>query len=353
MKLGIIGLPQSGKTTLFNAVSGQDEAVGDYSRAVHKAVIKVPDQRLENLYEIFDPPPKKMTYAEIEFLDAAGFTGEGKKGKSESEIMHDLRLMDAYVVVVDDYAPGATPEKDYQDLVDEMKLSDLMMIESNVDKLERAIKLTGKTDRARELEVLKKCREALDQEQLLSEIGLTDEEEKAVRGYSFMSLKPQLLTFNISEDKLADHAAIFAGYEKYRIPGIRDISVICGKIEMELAALPDEDREAFLKDLNIEKPAVDKFIQRSYGLLGLISFFTIGPPECRAWTIKKDSTAPQAAGAVHTDFERGFIRAEVAAYEDYVKYKTLPALKSAAKLHVEGKDYVVQDGDVILFRFNV
>nr|MBN2276891.1 redox-regulated ATPase YchF [candidate division Zixibacteria bacterium] len=353
MKLGIIGLPQSGKTTLFNAVSGQNEAVGDYSRAVHRAIIKVPDPRLENLFGIFDPPPKKLTHAEIEFLDAAGFTGEGRKGKSESEIMHDLRLMDAYVVVVDDFNPGATAEQDYKALLDEMILGDLMMIENNVDKLERAIKLTGKTERARELEILKKCREALDRETLLSEIGLSDEDKKIIRGYSFMTLKPQLLTFNISEEKLADHAALFRGYEKYRKDSVRDISVICGKIEMELAALAEEDRAAFLKDLGIEKPAVDKFIQRSYSLLGLISFFTIGPPECRAWTIRRGYTAPQAAGAVHTDFERGFIRAEVASYDDYIQYRTLAALKAAARLNVEGKDYVVQDGDVILFRFNI
>ena len=351
MKLGIIGLPQSGKTTLFNAASGQQEAVGDYSQASHRAVIKVPDRRLDVLSEIHQP--KKITYAEIEFLDAPGFTGKGKKGKSELEIMHDLRLMDAVVIVIDAYSADAKPEQDLQALEDEMILSDLMIIENNIDKLDRTIQLTGHRERARELEILRRCQEALNDEKMLIGIGLTDDDKREIRGYSFLTLKPQLIVFNISEDKLPEYSSIYAGYEKYCQEGMRDISVICGKIEMELSALSDEDRAEFLKELNIERPVVDKFIRKSFGLLGLITFFTIGPPEGRAWMLKKGSTAPKAAGTVHTDFERGFIRAEVASYEDYAEYKTLPALKAAAKLHVEGKNYVVHDGDVILFLFNV
>ena len=351
MKLGIVGLPQSGKTTLFNAVSGQQEAVGDYSQAAHRAVIKVPDDRLDNLAAVIEP--KKVTHAEIEFLDAPGFTGKGKKAKSELEIMHDLRLMEAFVIVVDDFGPEARAESDFQNIIDEMILSDLMIIENNIDKLERTLKLTGKQERALELEILKRCQDALNGGKLISEIRLTDDEEKAVRGYSFLTLKPHLVAFNISEEKLKSQKEIYATYEKYRREGIRDISVICGKIEMEIATLPEADRKDFLKELNIERPAMENFIQESYSLLGLISFFTVGPPECRAWTIKRGLTAPKAAGTVHTDFEHGFIRAEVASYEDYVTYKTLPALKAAARLHIEGKDYVVQDGDVILFRFNI
>ncbi|PKK83472.1 MAG: redox-regulated ATPase YchF [candidate division Zixibacteria bacterium HGW-Zixibacteria-1] len=351
MKLGIVGLPQSGKTTLFNAASGQQEAVGDYSQASHRAVIKVPDRRLAELSDIHQP--KKITYAEIEFLDAPGFTGKGKKGRGDLEILHDLRLVDAIVIVVDNFSPGSHPEQDLQALNDEMVLSDLMIIEHNIEKLARTIKLTGHQERARELEVLQRCHEALNNDKLLIEIGLSEEDKKEVRGYSFLTLKPQLITFNIAEEMLPDYAALYAGYEKFCREGMRDISVICGKIEMELAVLSDEDRQAFLKELNIEKPVVDKFIRKSFKLLGLITFFTVGPPECRAWTLRKGSPAPKAAGTVHTDFERGFIRAEVATYDDYMIYKTLPALKAAAKLHVEGKDYVVQDGDVILFRFNI
>jgi GTP-binding protein YchF len=351
MKLGIIGLPQSGKTTLFNAASGLDEPVGDYSRAVHQGVIKVPDKRLDDLATIFKP--KKITHAEIEFLDAGGFGESKKKAKGEHDIIHDLRMMDALIVVVDDFNDGADPEADYQKVLNELAFADLVLIENNVDKLDRMIKLTGKHERAKELEVLKKCLEALNNETLLFDIGLTDDEKQAIAIYSFLTLKPQLLTFNISEDKLPRHAEIFDGYKKYVKANVRDISVICGKIEMELTSLSEEDRKEFLKELNIADPVIEKFIRRSYGLLGLISFFTVGGPDCHAWTIKKGTTARKAAGVIHTDFERGFIRAEVASYEDYMQYKKIPELKAAARLHVEGKDYIVQDGDVILFLFNV
>jgi len=351
MKLGIIGLPQSGKTTLFNAASGLEEPVGDFSRAVHRAVIKVPDERLDNLAPLFQP--KKISHAEIEFLDAGGFSEGKKKVKGEHNIIHDLRLTDALVIVIDDFSPDSKPEQDLQNVLSELVFADLTLIENNIDKLEREIKLTGKLERAGEVEALKKCLVALNDDKLLFEIGLSENELKAISVYSFLTLKPQLLSFNISEDKLSHHAKIYDEYSKYRQNSVRNISVICGKIEMELASLSEEDRDEFLKELNIEKPVIEKFIQRSYGLLGLISFFTVGKPECRAWTIKKGTVARKAAGVIHTDFERGFIRAEVASYEDYLQYKKLSELKAAAKLHVEGKDYIVRDGDVILFLFNV
>ncbi len=351
MKLGIIGLPQSGKTTIFNALSGLQESVGDYSQAVHRAVIKVPDERLDNLAELFQP--KKTTHAEIEFLDAAGFTGRGKKETMKADVFHDLRLMDAIVIVVDDFSPDAKPESDFQSIIYELILADLVLIENNVTKMGRAIKLTGNRERAQELDILQRCQESLNNEKLISEMGLTDDEKKIVRGYAFLTLKPQLITFNISESKLSLYEELFDKYSKYKEEGRRDIAVICGKIEMELAQLDYDDKMEFLRELNIAKPVIEKFIQRSYALLGLISFFTVGPPECRAWTLKKGLTAPKAAGTVHTDFERGFIRAEVASYEDYMIFEKLPALKAAAKVHVEGKEYVIKDGDVILFLFNV
>lgn len=350
MKLGIIGLPQSGKTTLFNAVSGKQEAVGDYSRAVHRSIIKVPDNRLLELSTLFDP--KKITHAEIEFLDAAGFSGKGKKSTG-SEINPELRMMDAIVVVVDQFSPNATPDADMKSLLDEMAIADMIVAENNITKMEHAIKVTGKKEREKELEIVRRCHTALNEEKMLSDIGLTDEEIKVIRGYALLTLKPMLLVFNISEDLLAKYDEIYDGYKKYCQEGIRDISVICGNIEMEIITLPEEDRRLFLEELGIQRPAVENFIQKSYALLGLISFFTIGEPECRAWTLRKGSSAPQAAGTVHTDFERGFIRAEIASYEDYMEYKTLPALKSAAKLHVEGKEYIIKDGDCILFRFNI
>jgi len=351
MKLGIIGLPQSGKTTLFNAVSGHMEAVGDYSRAVHKAVIKVPDQRLKDLAGLVDPA--KITHAEIEFLDAAGFSGKGKEFKGDLEITQELKLMDALVVVVDLFNPDANPERDLKVLQDEMILADMAVLEHNIGKIQHNIKLTGRQERAQELEILKRCQDVLNKEGVIAELKFGEEELRIIRGYTFLTQKPQLVVFNISEEKLPETENMQKKFSRYFREGFGEIAIICGKIEMELAQLKDDERQDFLKELNIDQPAVAKFIRQSYHLLGLISFFTIGPPEARAWTIRKGSTAPKAAGAVHTDFERGFIRAEVASYEDYMKHKTLPALKSAAKLHIEGKEYIVQDGDVILFRFNI
>ena len=350
MKLGILGLPQSGKTSLFNAASGNAVEVGDFSQKEHRAIIKVPDSRLDDLTTLVTT--KKVTYAEIEFLDAAAFTGKGKQSGNIS-IPNELRLMDAFVLVLDAFSGERDPEKDLQTITDEMILADMAVVENNVEKLSRLIKVTGKKERARELELLEKCRDALNEERMVSELDFSDEDWKILRGYAFLSQKPQLLAFNISEDKLPETDKLYDDFSKYRVEGKRDIVVVCASIEMELASLASEDRKAFLDDLGIAKPVIDKVIQRSYSLLGLISFFTIGEPECRAWTIKKGSPAPKAAGAIHTDFERGFIKAEVATYDDYMVHKTLPALKAAAKLHIEGKDYVVQDGDVILFRFNV
>ncbi len=344
-------MPQSGKTSLFNAASGMAVEVGDFSQKEHRAIIKVPDSRLDNLVTIV--ATRKKTYAEIEFLDAVAFTGKGKQSGGDLSIPAELRLMDAFIIVLDNFSGERNPEKDLQTIVEEMILADLAIVENNIEKIARLIKVTGKRERARELELLEKCRDTLNEEKMVGELDLSDEDWKTLRGYAFLTQKPQLLVFNISEDKLADFDKLYSYYSKYKAEGRRDIAVVCARIEMELAALPPDDRRAFLDDLGIEKPVIDKVIQRSYTLLGLISFFTVGEPECRAWTIKKGSPAPKAAGAIHTDFERGFIKAEVATYDDYMIYKTLPALKAAAKLHIEGKDYIVQDGDVILFRFNV
>jgi len=351
MKLGIIGKPQAGKTTVFNAASGQQEAVGDYSQASHRAIVKVPDKRLDVLAEIEDP--KKITPAEIEFLDAPGFSGKGKDAGGELEINPEVRQMEALLVVIDAFSPDANPGRDIQDMIDEMILSDQAIVESNIDKKSRKMKLTGDKTAAREIELLEKCRAHLDSEKPLIELGLAEDEEKALRGYTFLSLKPLLIVLNIAEDKLDRAEAIAGKYQSFVSAGKRDIAVMCGSIEMELVTLDESDRQAFLDDLGITTPAIEQVIQKSYSLLGLISFLTAGKPEVRAWTIRAGTGAQKAAGVIHSDIERGFIRAEVTAYDDYVTYKTAAALKAAGKTRLEGKEYVVQDGDVILFRFNV
>ncbi|UCG60290.1 MAG: redox-regulated ATPase YchF [Candidatus Zixiibacteriota bacterium] len=350
MKLGIIGKPQSGKTTVFNAASGHQESVGDYSQAVHRAVIRVPDERVDTLARLLSP--QKVVYAEIEFLDAPGFTGKGKDA-SAPEISPDLKLMDALVPVLDCFSPNPNPAKDVRDLLDEMILADQVIVESNIEKKSRKIKLTGDKAGAKELELLESCRAALDDGKLLIDLDFREDQDKILRGYTFLTRKPLLLVMNIAENDIEKGDLCIEQIARFIVPGECDAAVLFGKMEMELLALEPGDREIFMKDLGISSPAVVKVIRKSYSLLGLISFITVAGPEVRAWTIRNGTVAQKAAGTVHTDMERGFIRAEVIKYDDFVKYETLAAIKAAGKAHLEGKDYIVQDGDVIQFRFNI
>ncbi|MEW6411755.1 MAG: DUF933 domain-containing protein [Candidatus Zixiibacteriota bacterium] len=350
MKLGIIGKPQSGKTTVFNAASGHQETVGDFSQALHRAVIKVPDERIDKIAAIIKP--QKKTYAEIEFLDAPGFTGKGKESGAP-EISSELRLMDALILVIDKFSNDSDPIRDIRDLLDEMILADQVVVENNIDKKSRKIRLTGDKAGQREIELLEQCRAALDEGKLLIDLDLAGDDEKMLRGYTFLTQKPLLIVLNVSEADIGKGQQFRQELSEFVSAGKRDIAALCGKIEMELVPLDSEERRMFMEELGIKSPAVEKVIQMSYDLLGLISFITAGPPDVRAWTIRKGTNAQKAAGAVHTDMERGFIRAEVVKYDDYIQYETLANARSAGKAHLEGKEYIVGDGDVILFRFNV
>ena len=350
MKLGIIGKPQSGKTTVFNAASGRQEAVGDFSQSAHRAVIKVPDERVIKLAELIKP--QRVVHAEIEFLDVPGFTGKGKQSTG-FDISPELRQTDALIVVVGDFSENSQPTRDIQDLIDEMILADQVVVETNIDKKSKKIKLTGDKSESRELELLKKTLEVLQQEKPLIDLDLSEDDVKLLRGYMFLTQKPLLIVVNIGENDLPNTEEIHGKYTHLVAPGKRELAVLSGKIEMELASLEKEEQKAFLDDLGITTPAVEQVIQKSYCLLGLISFITVEGPEVRAWPVKKGTVARKAAGVVHSDIERGFIRAEVTRYEEYIAYETPAALKAAGKARLEGKEYVVQDGDVITFRFNV
>ena len=350
MKLGIIGKPQSGKTTVFNAACQMQVAVGDYSQAVHRSIIKVPDKRVIALAELVNP--KKLTYAEMEILDAPGFSGKGKEAAG-IEISEDLKKMEALMAVIDGFSPDCKPEKDIQDLIDEMIIHDQTVVESNITKKEKKMKQAGDKTVITEINLLKRCLAQLETERPLIELDLSDDELKLIRGYMFMSLKPMLIVLNISEDDIPKSEEIYAGLSKFVSDSKRELAVMCGKIEMELVGLEEEELKEFLKDLGITTSAVDIVIQKAYKLLGLMSFLTAGEPEVRAWTIKRGTNAQKAAGVIHSDIERGFIRAEVTSYDDYIEHKTPAALKAAGKQRLEGKEYRVKDGDVILFRFNV
>ncbi|MEA3297302.1 MAG: DUF933 domain-containing protein, partial [candidate division Zixibacteria bacterium] len=347
MKLGIIGKPQCGKTTVFNAASGQQEAVGDFSRASHRAIIKVHDERVDRLAEIFQP--KKQTYPEIEFLDAPGFVGKGKES-SGLDISNELREMNALIMVIDAFSSEADPARYIQNLSDEMILADQVVVENNIENKSRKKKLTGDKSLERELNLLKRCLAILEEGRSLLYMDQSEEDERLLRNYQFMSLKPTLIVLNIAEEDLSGQDAIYAKYTHLVEPGKRELVTLCGKIQMELATLSSDEQQAFYTELGITGSAMDKVIKKSYALLGLISFLTVGKPDVRAWTIRDGTVAVKAAGVVHSDIERGFIRAEVTRYEDFMEYRIASALKAAGKTRLEGKDYVVRDGDVILFR---
>jgi len=350
MKLGIIGKSQSGKTTLFNAASGHQESVGDFSKTMHRAQIRVPDDRVDTLAELISP--KKITFAQIEFLDAPGVSGGGKETVS-FEISDELRQADAFVMVIDAFSEQGNPEKEMAELLDELILADNVQIETNLERRKRKAKLTGDKSAAQQIGLLEKCLKALNDETSLLDCEFDAEEQKTLRGYQFLSMKPLLIVLNISEDKIGQAESILAQYEKLAKRDKRELAAICGKIEMDLVTLDEDERQAFMSELGISTPAMDVVLQKSYSLLGLISYLTAAEPEVRAWTISRGMTAQRAAGVIHSDIERGFIRAEVTSYDDYISLRTPAAIKAAGKQRLEGKEYIVADGDVILFRFNV
>ncbi len=352
MKIGIIGLPQSGKTTIFKAAAGKAEAVGDYSQASHRAIIKVPDRRLDRLSELLQPP--KTTFAEIDYLDICAFSGKGRHSDTSSiNIPEDLHYADALMVVINCFAPDASPEKDFGLFTEELILSDQIVVERNLEKRQRAAKLAADKEALHETEILQKCLQSLENIMPLSRVEFADNELPHIKNYNFLSLRPLLVVLNIAENDIGRESGWQDRFKQHEVPGTMEFVTICGKIEMELAQLEPEDREEFLKDLGLSRAAMELLIQKSYSLMGLISFFTVAGPEVRAWTVRTGTTARKAAGAVHTDMEKGFIRAEVVKFADFDHYGSMNAAKEAGKYRLEGKEYIVEDGDVIFFRFNV
>jgi len=361
MIVGLIGLGLSGKTTIFNAVTrGNAEVSGFQTQkgAFNRGRVLVPDPRVDWLSTLENS--KKKTFAEVEYIDVAGFSGE-KEASVENEIPQVLRECDALAHVVRGFANdevlhpkgSVNIKRDIETLEEELVFADLLLIEKRIEKVEKQAKLV-KDDKVRhEYEVLKKVKEALETNQALRATDLTADELKAIRGFQFLSLKPLLVVINIGEEDLPRLAELNAEYAALSQRPNTDFAVVCGKIEMELAQLSDDDRQSFMADLGVKESALDLLIKKSYDLLGLISFLTAGEKESRAWTVRKGSTAPTAAGVIHADLERGFIRAEVVHYDDLKRHGSQAEAKKHGLVRLEGKNYIVQDGDVILFRFNV
>lgn len=354
MRLGIIGLPQSGKTTIFNALTRGDQPLtmsgGRFE--VHTAVVDVPDPRVDALSALFKP--RRTIYAKVTYADIAGLEGRGS-GDISGPLLNQLTQMEGFVHVIrcfeDPNVPHplgkVDPLRDLEAIDAEFLLNDLITVERKLERLEEERK-KGARDKqilAREQALFEKLHAALEAEKPLRDVELTPEEEKMLSGFGLLSRKPVLVLFNLGDDQEAPQ--IDYPHQHSAVAAIR------GQLEMEIAQLAPEDAELFMAEYGIEELALSRIIRLSYELLGLISFFTVGEDEVRAWTVRQGATAPEAAGGIHSDMEKGFIRAEVIAYDELLEVGSLAAARAQGKLRLEGKDYVVQDGDILHIRFNV
>src|SRR5215510_12715904 len=351
MKAGIVGLPSVGKTSIFNVLNqGKGVApVGSRRMEPNVGIVKVPDARLDFLSSKFNP--EKTTYATVEFVDVQGLV----RGKGQDMALAPVRTVDALVHVLRVFEDPSVahpdgsvdPERDKRNLDYELMLADIASIEKRMERLEKDLKKIKNTALEKELAYLQRAKQWLESERPLREMEVSDEEKKLVKGFAFLSEKPMLYVDNIGEDQL----------DRLRHPHVEvplragtAQTTICGELEAEMAELPPEELRSFLSDYNLSESGAERLIQTTYRLLGLVSFFTVGEEECRAWTITRGMNAQQAAGVIHTDLADHFIRAEVCHYDDFVKYGTMQALKEKGLLRLEGKEYNVKDGDIMTIR---
>ena len=349
MKIGIVGISGSGKTTIFNALTGSIAEVSAYQKGKkdpNLAVVRVPDHRLDRLSSMYNP--KKTTYAQVQYVDIGGTVSvrEGMES-SMNELLKFLHPVDALVHVIRNFDRSGEPPRPQEDmdaLESELILTDLIILEKKIDRLEKDITKAGKGN-PEELGLLKKAREIMEGGEALRGY-LEIAQSPILKGYAFLSAKPCIMVLNTGDD-------LELGTTELQIPNAIVLVELKGKLEMELAQLSPEEAELFREDMGLEEPATFRLIKESYQLLGLISLFTVGKDEVRAWAIRQDTPAQRAAGAIHSDMEKGFIRAEVVSYDDLMACGNHSAAQKAGKMRLEGKNYLVQDGDIVDIRFNV
>ncbi len=353
MKLGIIGLPQSGKTTVFNALTRGDRpvAMSGGRFEVHTAVVDVPDPRVDDLAGMFHP--KKTTYAKVAYADIAGLEGSAS-GDICGQLLTQLSQMDGFIHVVrcfeDDSVPhvmsSVDPQRDIAAMEGEFLLNDLIQIERKLERLEEERRRNNrdKAEVNREKVLFERIMAFLSEDKPLREMDLTPEEEKLISGYGFLTLKDLLIVLNLGE-----------GQDAPEIDYPCQVCVVSlqGQLEMEIAQLPPEDAKLFMSEYDISEPSLNRMIRSSYDLMRLQSFFTVGEDEVRAWTVRRGAVAPEAAGVIHSDLQKGFIRAEVVPCGELLTLGSMAAARSKGKLRLEGKNYLVQDGDIMHVRFNV
>jgi GTP-binding protein YchF len=351
MKAGIIGLSSVGKTTIFNVLTHGKASAGPAARRLEPnvGIVKVPDLRLDFLSSKFNP--EKTTYANVEFVDVQGLV----RGEGQDIALAPVRTVDALVHVVrafqDEAVPhsegSVDPERDIRNLDYELMLADIASIEKRAERLEKDLKKIKNAALEKEFAYLQRAKDWLESEKPLREMEVSGDEKKLVKGFAFLSEKPMIYVKNIGEDQLDllrhpdAHATLRPNTEE---------TIVCGKLEAEMAELSADELKTFLADYGLTESGAERLIRTTYHLLGLISFFTVGEEECRAWTITQGMNAQNAAGVIHTDLADHFIRAEVCHYDDFVKYGTMQALKEKGLLRLEGKEYRVKDGDILTIR---
>jgi GTP-binding protein YchF len=359
MVIGIVGLPFSGKSILFQTITkAHQDGSSSGKRASQQAIIKVPDKRLDALIKIFSP--QKSNYATIELIDVVGLQrGDSGGTQFTTNFLSNVKTTDALVQVVRVFENDAVPHpegdidplRDISVLETEFLLSDMAILETRIERIKKQLQKNSTDEQKRELPVLEKCIQYLHDEKPLREVELTKTEFHVLKSYSLLTIKPMLIVLNLDEKQLASSNNILQGVQEKKSGKNTDVVSFSGKIEMELTLLEDEETKNFMQEYGIQESALDVIVRESYSLLGLHSFFTVGEDECRAWTIRKEMSAQEAAGAIHSDFFDKFIRAEVVGYKDFIDNEgSFSKVKEKGLWRLEGKEYIVNDGDIISIR---